>query len=214
LWGDGGGTYAPIDYARLPPLDASAYDGSLAWLRALPECAPEDEALTLGQDDEAYDDPSVVPTRLAGLEQEARAAGLAIPKAVRAFFSQPDLLLRIPSCTACYVDVPSRLVTLPNLPGALLRVLNDQQCVFLWYVHLAPSGAHSAVCAEAEFLDDPKGDTLEDAATPTNLIQCADSFEEFLQRFQLENALWYAWNKQRRLSPAQQAYAAAVRSRA
>jgi len=45
---------------------------------------------------------------------------------------------------------------------------------------------------------------------PINLALSAPSFEEFIQRFWIENALWFACNKGKPLSAELQAYADAA----
>ena len=46
---------------------------------------------------------------------------------------------------------------------------------------------------------------------PINLALSAPSFEEFIQRFWIENALWFACTKGTPLTPSQQAYADAAK---
>lgn len=185
LWGDQG-TYQAVAYEALPPLPKRE-GNAFSWLRAAPN-APD----PLGVID-ADDAPSVedfVPT-VDRLTAEARHLGLTVPPAFRTFMTERELHRRVPTCTACYLDLPSRLIALPDgQSGRLLRFLNDQQCCLLWYLHLRPGGDHTVVCADPEWEDDAKGESLEDLVTPRNLVVCAPSLEDFVHRFWLENTLW------------------------
>lgn len=188
-----GGTYEAVPLASLAPLPETTRDGSFDWLRASP---PSPHGLDFGDDDGAAEEEggarASVHVRLGRIVSEAKQLGLSVPGELVRFIDDPDLHRRVPSCTACYLDVPSRLVELPGQPGRLLRFMNDQQCRLLWYVHLRPGGTHSVVCATPELDDEASGDTLEDVSTPRDAVTCADGFEEFVQRFWLENTRWFA----------------------
>lgn len=208
VWGDAG-TYEAVPFELLPPLpDTTKRDGSFEWLRAAP-ISPHgldfgDEETGASDGDEAK---ALVHVRLGRIVTEAKALGLTVPGALVRFVDDADLHRRVPSCTACYLDVPAKLVELPGVPGRLLRFMNDQQCSLLWYVHLLPDGTHSVVCAAPEIDDAATGDTLEDVSKPRDPVVCAESFEDFVQRFWLENTLWFAGQKRTPLSAEQQTYA-------
>ena len=70
------------------------------------------------------------------------------------------------------------------------------------------------VFAKAEWHDEAPGDKLDDVITPFNLTICADSFEEFVYRFWLENSIWYALVEERKLTDTQEAYRRTAASRA
>ena len=68
--------------------------------------------------------------------------------------------------TACYLDLPTELIELPDgAPGRLLRFMNDQQCCRLWYLHLRLEGEATVVSAWPESHDAATGETLEDVST-------------------------------------------------
>lgn len=216
VWGEAG-TYKAIPYEVLPPLPATTTD-SFAWLRGAP-VSPHgldfgDDARGNGDEDEA-DKQASIDTRVARVVFDATKLGLTVPAALVAFLGHPELHRRVPSCTACYLDVPTKLVELPGgQPGRLLRFMNDQQCCLLWYVHLEPGGGHSVVCAAPEWIEDAVGESLEDVTTPRDLEMCAPDFETFMHRFWMENSLWFAVSKGAPLTAEQKAYAAfATRSR-
>jgi hypothetical protein len=209
LWGEGS-TYQRVPYEELPPLPKRPGD-ELAWLRAT--SVPSDPLDVIDTDDP----PSVEEfgPKIDLLTAEAKKLGFTVPPMLRPFMTDPDLHGHVPTCTACYIDLPDRLVPLPEgQPGRLLRFLNDQQCCLLWYLHLTPEGGHSVVCAWPEWDDDADGESLEDFVTPCDLVVCSPSFEDFIHRFWLKNTLWYAVRAKRRLTEDEQAYVdAAKRSR-
>lgn len=118
------------------------------------------------------------------------------PEAIR-FLGDYELYSKIPSCTACYFEVGSRLVPLPDHTGPerLLRFMHDQQTCYVWYLLLEPGGRHRVVVPWPEWTEGVKSEDFEDLATPREITECASSFEEFIKRFFLENTIWFAANK-------------------
>lgn len=204
LWGSKG-TYTRVDFGHLPRLDSARHDGSFAWL----EEAREVYGLQYGLDDEDAPDDDVIAAKLAAVTKLARREKLDVPGSFTQLLSRRELYGRIPTCTACYVEVPRRLSELPGQPGRFLRFMNDEQCCFVWGLHLVP-GAPAAVVIAVPVFGDADGDTLEDVATFTEPEICATDFEEFIHRFWLENTLWFALQEGRPLSTEEAAYVAAA----
>jgi hypothetical protein len=146
--------------------------------------------------------------------EDAKRAGFTVPPEFVRFLTSEELYGRVPSCTACYFDIGSRLVPIPDYDGPerLLRFMNDQQSIYLWYLLLEPRGKHRVVFARPEEEDYPRGKALDDAIVPRDLRKCAWSFEEFIKRFWVENTLWYAVNKGEQLGPELREYADAARA--
>jgi hypothetical protein len=220
VWGEAG-TYKEIPYEALPPLPVVVgEEGSFAWLRGAPvsphaldfgDFGGGGEEGEAGEADEESKQ-AAIDARLARIVFDATKLGLTVPAALVAFIGHPELHRRVPSCTACYLDVPAKLVPLPGgQPGMLLRFMNDQQCCLLWYVLLEPGGGHSVVCAAPDYEDDAIGESIEDIAKPRDVAVCAPSFEAFMHRFWLENSLWFAVNKRVPLTAEQKAYADAAK---
>jgi hypothetical protein len=207
-WGDAG-TYKAVPYELLPPLPAWPCDGSFSWLRSAPTSP---HGLDFGERLEAEHSPrSSLLERLDRISVEAKKLGLTVPKELVTFLLHPELHERVPSCTACYLDVPTKLVELEGQPGRLLRFMNDQQCCLLWYVLLEPGGGHAVAAARPLHDAEAVGETLEDVSKPTDVAVCAPSFEEFMQRFFIENSLWFASSKRTPLTAEQRAYAEAAK---
>jgi hypothetical protein len=197
-------TYVLISYRDLPPLNRSAHDGSFAWLPALPA---GDYAL-------AFEDCSPSPAdKLRRLEQEVARARLWLPEGFVRFISQPELHRRVPTCTSCYLELPDRVAAAPGNPdGRLLRFMHDQQCCLLWYLYLRPARDPAVIVVTPEFDEEgADGDTPEDVMRLRDPRICAPTFEDFIHRFWIENAIWYALTEQRSLTPEQAAYVDHVR---
>lgn len=204
LWGKGG-TYKVVPFEALPPVEGP-FDGTFDWLtrRESPPYGMTFEH----QEEEGLDVAEMVDERVA----EARELGLVVPEAFVRFAKDVELHSRIPSCTACYWDIASRLVPIPGNkgPGRLLRFMNDQQACYLWYLLLEPGGNHSVVVGYPEWLEEARGDTLEDSADPAGLAVCAPAFEEFVKRVWIEGLLWKANNGQADVDGELAAYTAAA----
>jgi hypothetical protein len=183
LWG-GWGTYQFISPEFLPPVTKGNSD-EFAWLRSAPDPASPLRPVKGGN----------VESRLDALTAEANELGLKVPPALRVFMLDSALHGKVLSCTACYLDLPAKLIPLPdeNTPGRLLRFMNDQQCCLLWYLHLLPDGKYTVVCASPEFKGEGgSGEALEDRIEKLHhLVVCADGLEEFFRRFWVENWVWF-----------------------
>jgi len=208
LWGQGR-TYEFIPVEALPEVPGPL-DGSFAWLSAA--AMPANYGMTFGPDE---DEPGDSPlNELAARVAEATAGGLTIPEEFTAFMGDRDLWSRVPSCTSCYWELGDRLVPLPNHAGPerLLRFMNDQQSCLAWYLLLEPDGVHRVAVATPEFHDELSGDSFEDMVDPTEVFICAPSFEAFVRRFWIENAIWYLTHAGKELNADMTAYLEAAKS--
>ena len=95
--------------------------------------------------------------------------------------TDPLLRGRIPSPTGSYYELGAALRPLPGPEGPerLLQFLFELGCG--WYLLLEPGGTHRVVTAVDTDPEKP----------PADVIVCADSFEEFIERFWIENTLWF-----------------------
>jgi len=231
-WG-GDGTYGVHPLAKMPAI-TTPLRGTFDWLPPSPYGGlayrdrveyEEVEAPTGLSPEEALlaaimgPPPKRKPTRpgwdgLDALAAEASSLGLVVPREMIVFLSSPELFTRVPTCTACYLDL-SQLVPGPTRRTRLIRFMNDQQCSVLWYVQLEPGGSHSVLAAGARWKKrQPRTPrTLEDEMTPQGFTRCAASFEELIHRFWIENTIWFAEHARppKQLSAEQRAYAKAAR---
>jgi len=209
LWGRAG-TYKLIPAEALPAID-EPLDGTFAWLRSAE--MPASFGMTYGPNDACLDPPA---KELVARAAEARREGLAVPPEFLAFMGDAELSSSVPSCTACFYDLGARLVAVPEHEGPerLLRFMNDQQSCLAWYLLLEPGGRHRVAVAPPHFRDEPTGDTFEDVADPRDVLVCAPSFEAFVRRFWIENAIWFWTNAGKTLPAELVAYVDAARSAA
>ena len=201
-------TYCRFPYESLPPIDPTVFQGDSLWL-------PTDVARVPHTSANAAEIHSHLPAIIA----EAEARGVTLPTAFLTFIGDPAAHKRIPSCTACYFELPAHLTPSPFGDGGyLLRFLNDQQWVLLWHLYLQPHGEHCVVVSHAPYDDlldhiteghdagmvDEEPLSLEELRDGT--WWCAPSFGAFLYRFWLENRLWFALTEGRTLANDEAAY--------
>lgn len=197
-------TYCFFAYDTLPPLDMNLFGDEFQWLEDLDE--------TLSQKMELYQPPEDEQAeRLRTLDRLVEASekmGLTLPVAFLKFMGSLRLQHQIPSCTACYFDLSEKIVKSPFGDDAcIIRFLNDQQDVLMWYLYVKPDGEHGVIVSPAPYDEmDFAGDVpLDHLKADTQF--CGTTFESFLYRFWIENRLWFALNEdERELTPAEQTY--------
>lgn len=201
---DIGSTYGGSDYALLPPLPD--VPGDLSWLGELPQ-ELADAGMRDGND---FLTSEALSQRATELQKETPPN---VPTSLWTLLKQPDLQARIPSCTACYFDLPKAWTKSPFREGdVMLRFMNDQQCCYCWYLYVAPdeapfvlasSGAGDEVFLEAvDFIRHP--DLLADAWERTYFV--SPSFDSFIYRFWIENLIWFKMIESIALSPNELQY--------
>jgi hypothetical protein len=178
------GTYCLSPYESLPPI--RDLNGSLDWLGPLDD--KTDRTM------QVHRKAPEARGRLDSVTADAQRLGLRLPPAFIRLMGTPALQDRIPSCTACYFKLGERFVHCPGAEGGyIVRFLNDQQDVLLWYLYLTPGG-EECVLVSPYGLDDPALQTPtaeQRTAVINNTFICAPSFEAFVYRFWLENAIWF-----------------------
>lgn len=199
LWA-GTATYLSIPYANLPALPAISDD--FAWLPP----PPRDQSSTLKADAE----------KVANLPQLVRSAstlGLELPPGFVRFMADATLQATVPTCTDCFLELSESLIPVPGCgPACVVRFLSDSQACVMWYLLLHPQQP-ACVVASPYFLEPDLYEAMksdDDAPQHDDLIWhaaiCADSFMEFMYRFWIENAIWFAGYQQRPLTAAEAAY--------
>lgn len=209
LWcepGEDRSTYRPIAGDLLPRISSEDLRDHGPW--ASPESGEETDLL------EPHSLLAIGEQGTADVEEmnaKAAALGLALPEMLVSLFKDEALQRRIPSCTACYLELSPQFVAVPEAagkrsPGYLLRFLHDQQCCVIWYVWLR-QGQPARVIASHFFFEREYFDALQDIEEPVEYetifdeaVLCAHSVEEFLYRFWIENLIWFAQNRRKPLS--------------
>jgi hypothetical protein len=178
------GTYCFFSYEDLPPIDESLFRGEFQWLPDLSSRLRSIVDIHKQVPDDA------LATGMSSLLSSAEQMGLQLPASFVKFMSSPELRDQIPSCTACYFDLPEKIVESPVGDGGyIIRFLNDQQDILVWSLYLQPSGEHCVLVSnfvldQTDLVDVPQESILKRVAF------CAESFESFLYRYWLENTLW------------------------
>lgn len=204
LWGGTKGTYSSVAYDWLPPLPLA--DPSFTWLASVPD---RDYDCTLDSDDNQLESLTAIETELGRL-------GFRLPEDFSTFIRKPSIHERIPSCTACFLELSDAVAPLPSFPGSyVVRFMNDSQCCVLWYLLFQPS-LPVRVLASTYFIESDIFQAMEYMADEERLLDysdvlqnsciCAESFSEFICRFGLENMIWFAIYEGKPLSPIEQEY--------
>lgn len=193
-------TYCYFPSESLPPIPTTQFNEALQWLTPLDR--------DIDQDTQKYrpdpEDRLHMIDRLGKIADEAHQLGLSLPESFLQVIGSLELQDRIPFCTACYFDLPEKIVLCPgNEKGYLIRFLNDQQFVLAWYLYLTSIGEHRILVApysfyiltEApEYAEEENITEEEQKASLESTFVCSPSFETFLYRFWLENVIWYKLN--------------------
>ena len=195
-----GGTYGRYEFSALPPVPFELR-GDFAWLAA----APVHHEHTIGDQAAARNAQA-----LKALREASDRLGLRLPEAFVTFMATPALHRRIRSCTDCFLDLGPALVRAPVGDGYLLRFLADSQGCLFWYLYLTRDGADHAVVSSEGFYggwNGPGGEHWQGEEPDAAALEfCAESFEEFMCRFWLENELWFAAWEQTPMPEAGRAY--------
>ena len=176
-------TYRPVPLHAMPPA-GRAFDGTLGWLLDTPT---HDRSLQRG-----FDGPAERDADAAGLH--AIAPALPLPPAFRLFVEDPEPRRHVRSATACYLDL-AHFTVLVSGGGVLIHFLSDQQWVLHWLLYLGPDGSEAVVVSPNPIgFDEGEGEPLHLVdlnAAQDWLAVCAETFEEFLYRYWIENELFF-----------------------
>jgi hypothetical protein len=197
-------TYYAVPYSSLPSVDQATDD--LLWLDSVtPELRRVIET-----------PPTLCSTEneIANLEaiiEKAKCLHLNLPQAFVRFMRDPELQRKVPTPTACRLELSDDLVPLNNMTGHyLVRFMNDSQSCVMWYLWLRPQVEASVVASdyffEKEIFDAMEYEDISYHDLASAAFACSDTFTEFLFRFWIENTIWYSLTKQVPLSALQEAY--------
>lgn len=166
----GQGTYGCYAYESLPPVPVPM-NGDFEWLRP----APEADRVIGNADSMEADLTQLLADNPPGL-----------PAEFARFFRTPALWRKVRSCTDCYFQIDPVATPIPGGLGRLVRFLCDSQGCIYWSLHLSECGTKHTVVATYHFSGSGG------KPHPRDITVCAESFEEFIFRFWIENELWYA----------------------
>ena len=100
--------------------------------------------------------------------------------------------------------------------GLLIHFLSDQQWVLHWLLYVGDDGTEAVIATGMPYgFDGEAPSTLggrPDPAEELVTIVCAETFNEFLYRFWIENEIWFALRDGEPLTAEQRRYAEHYRS--
>ncbi len=201
LWGCDS-TYCSVSYDLLP--DVSDVSSDFEWLNDFPDAFWGHSTLASDENNIAHFE------KIVDLIHDH---GLTLPAEFVRFMENHALHAKVPTCTACYLELSEALISLPwDGPCYALRFMNDSQCCILWYLILKRE-MPTRVVASPYFFDRDIFDVMNDEEEPMeyrevfeNSFLCAESFLEFIYRFWIENAIWFSHRDQRQLSRRESEY--------
>lgn len=184
------GTDDRRSYRFIPPLPTEQFRGEYQWLsRQRP--------------------PSRPTLQLIAIANRAKELDLTVPPDFMVLMGSRALQKRIRSCTACFFNLPARIVPCPRGEGGhLVRFYSDSQGCEHWYLYLTPQG-YSCVVSSGSYLGGSPGpyDPYNSDELAGGFRYCAPSVEAFAYRSWIENEIWYAENVDHDpLTPAEEAY--------
>ncbi len=193
-------TYCFFPYEELPALEDGLFRGEFQWLTELAQY--RQQAMEIYQQVLS----SQLEDNLTLLLAAAQKLNVRLPAPFVKFMGAAALQKQIPSCTACYFDLPERIVPSPmGDKGYIIRFLNDQQGVLFWYLYLSSTGQECVLVSPILFDSEMPGEISQEGLIRQTGF-CSETFEAFIYRFWLENTLWFALSGGEPLTPEQKRY--------
>ncbi len=180
-------TYCFFDYESLPSIDMNQFRGDFHWLPELSADLKEEMKIYQQREEDE------VQIKLKQLIMLAEEAGIRLPKEFIFFMESSILRDQIPSCTACYFDLPEHICTfeVEGKKWHAIRFLNDQQDVVLWNLLINDKGESCVLASSFSFDNSEVMETITEKVLLNNVLLCAPTFESFIYRFWLENDIWF-----------------------
>jgi hypothetical protein len=202
------GTYCGIPGHMLPKLEGIGRD--FAWLDETPRdgfsCTLDSTENKIGN--------------LVALVRAAPSFNLELPPEFIDFMANDRLHRKVPTCTACFLELSDTFIPVPGAEGAyVLRFMNDSQGCVMWYLLFHGSKPPRVLASPwffepdifAILADGEDEEEVKYADILDHAVICADSFLEFIYRFWVENAIWFAeYGDRHPLSPREAAYKAHI----
>jgi len=199
------GTYCAVPFEYLPKVNQATHD--LGWLDQVSPRLRDviSDTSTLNADEKKI-------ANLKTIIEKAQALALELPEPFLRFMQSAELQAKVPTCTACYLELSTDFVLIPGVKDQyLLRFMNDSQSCALWYLYFDRNETAAKVVVSSYFLDpdifkemEYEEINYEDIFAEAAI--CADTFTEFIYRFWIENTIWYSLSKRVPATPLQEEY--------
>lgn len=197
-------SYCAVPYDDLPKVDGATDD--LAWLdRVSPGLRQTvDGTCTLDSEENQI-------AHLDDIVAKARGLGLSLPEPFQRFMRDADLQQKVPTCTACFLELSRDFIPIQEAEGHfLLRFLNDSQSCVMWYLCIGPEESNAVIASyyffERDYFDAMEYEDIKHEELVSQAFFCAATFTEFLYRFWVENTLWYSLRDGLELTAIQEQY--------
>lgn len=200
-------TYGGEPFDLLPTIDAKYLDGNFNYLsnevvEALDEKTPDylDKTFKSSEEKHILKEDSQWKDKIKAL-QDGLPAHLALPDSFVKFMASPTAHDLIPSCTACYFDLPKQVTAFNWLgeKGYIFHFYRDQQDCLFWYYYVRENGESCILASPIPFEEDNIAESLTDDIIKHEVLYTASSFEEFIYRTWIENLLWFSLEEEEEL---------------
>lgn len=192
-------TYEGSPFNLLPAIDAVYLDENFSYLsvdvvKDLEERYEEQPIDITFKSNQGSDLWKVDAKWSAKLESIQASLPTALPTGLVKFMAAPKAHDLIPSCTACYFDLPTKATPFQYLgeDGFLFHFYRDQQDCLFWYYYVRTSGESCILVSPVPFGVYAKDKKLDDEIVRNEVCFTAHTFEEFVYRTWIENILWFA----------------------
>lgn len=120
-----------------------------------------------------------------------------MPEGLRKFMSATEAQSLIPSCTACYFDLPTQAIPFTYLgeDAYIFHFYRDQQDCLFWYYYVRKTGESCILVSPLPFGIDKEQEVFSEQVIQNNVFFTASTFEEFIYRTWVENLLWFNANE-------------------
>lgn len=130
-------------------------------------------------------------SRLSLLLESTDDNGILIPVEFQEFIQNKKLHSRIRSVTDCFLDLSASSLPLADV-GHFARFLSDSQGCGFWYLFSESKNKDSKVIFSTEYFDSNGMNYDVSEIEESDFAVEANSFEEFICRFWLENEILFA----------------------
>lgn len=193
-------TYEGSPFELLPPIDAKDLDGSFSFLdnkliKDLEKRYEEQHVDITFASVDTLDDSiwKKDPTNERKLRRIESELPIPLPQSFKKFMLALGAQELVPSCTACWFNLPNDVSTFKYLSedGYIFHFYRDQQDCLFWYFYIRKNGENCILVSSLPIGVYEEEEFFNDQEVKENFFLTAYSFEEFIYRTWIENVLWY-----------------------